>query len=110
MRILVVGGAGMIGGHAALYLQSKGHEVTIAGRRRPESVPVLAALPFLKGNYLANNLISDQLTWFQAVVLTAGADGVAKLSTPTFSAYSLDPSFVVDTVPSMKIPMFEAYV
>ncbi|KAH7161933.1 hypothetical protein B0J13DRAFT_517226 [Dactylonectria estremocensis] len=176
MKVLVVGGTGMIGGHAALYLQSKGHEVTIAGRRRLESILVLAALPFLKGNYLSDDITPDQLAEFEAVVFTAGADGrhvpagedadkyllrangvalpafaelarsagvkhfvhigsayphilpglveenpyirsrklaadgVAKLSTPTFSACSLDPPFVVGTVPGMKVPMFEAYV
>ena len=30
MKILVVGGAGMIGGHAALHLAGRGHQVTIA--------------------------------------------------------------------------------
>ncbi|KAM0335327.1 hypothetical protein ACHAQA_000372 [Verticillium albo-atrum] len=176
MKVLIVGGAGMIGGHAALYLQSKGHQVTVAGRRRPESVPALAALPFLKVNYIENDLAPDQLAGFDAVVFTAGADarhvppgedantyllhsngvavpafaelarsagvkhfihigsayphilqalveentyirsrklageGVAKLSTTTFSACSIDPPFVVGTVPGMKVSMFEAYI
>ena len=32
MKILVIGGTGMIGGHAALYLKSQGHDVTVAAR------------------------------------------------------------------------------
>lgn len=38
------------------------------------------------------------------------AHGVAKLSTPTFSACSLDHLFAVGTVPGMNIPIFEAKV
>ncbi|KAK7420910.1 hypothetical protein QQX98_002474 [Neonectria punicea] len=176
MKVLILGGAGVIGGHAAIHLQSKGHEVTIAGRQRPDSVPVLAALPFLKGDYVHDDITTEQLTGFDAVVFTAGADarhvpvgedvdkyvihangvavpafakrarsagvkhfvhigsayphvipdlaerntyvrsrvlageGVAKLSTPTFFACSLDPPFVVGIVPGMKVSMFEAYV
>ncbi|KAF4956401.1 hypothetical protein FSARC_11604 [Fusarium sarcochroum] len=176
MNILVVGGTGMIGGHAALYLQSKGHQVTIAGRRHPDSVPLLAALPFIKADYLKQDLTRDQLSTFDAIVFTAGADarhvptgvdpgtylleangtavpnfaalarsagvkyfvhigsvyphilsdlvennayirsrklaaeGVANLSTSTFKATSLDPPFVVGTVPGMDVPFFQAYV
>ena len=32
MKILVVGGTGLLGGHAALYLQALGHDVTLAAR------------------------------------------------------------------------------
>jgi dihydroflavonol-4-reductase len=35
MKILVVGGTGMIGGHAALHLQALGHDVSVAGRNPP---------------------------------------------------------------------------
>ena len=35
MKILIVGGTGLIGGHAALHLQSLGHEITIAARNPP---------------------------------------------------------------------------
>ncbi|KAH7141064.1 hypothetical protein EDB81DRAFT_655041 [Dactylonectria macrodidyma] len=176
LTILVVGGTGMIGGHAALYLQSKGHQITIAGRHRPDSVPLLAALPFLQGDYVNEDFTKDQLSAFDAVIFTAGADvrhvpadtdadtyllranatavpsfaalarsagvkqfvhvgsayphilpdliekdayirsrklaaeGVASLSTPSFSATSLDPPFVVGTVPGLDVPMFQAYV
>ncbi|KAH6971244.1 hypothetical protein BKA56DRAFT_622019 [Ilyonectria sp. MPI-CAGE-AT-0026] len=175
-NILVVGGTGMIGGHAALHLQSKGHKVTIAGRHRPDSVPLLAALPLLQGDYVNKDFTNDQLLSFDAIVFTAGADtrhvpadtdadtyllqanaiavpgfaalarsagvkqivhigsiyphilldivekntyvrsrklaaeGVASLSTPSFSATSLDPPFVVGTVPGLNVPMFQAYV
>ena len=46
MKVLVVGGTGLIGGDIALYLTSRGHNVTIMARK-PSVVPCLAALPFL---------------------------------------------------------------
>ena len=33
MKILIVGGTGMIGGHAAVFLQARGDEVTLAARK-----------------------------------------------------------------------------
>ncbi|KAH6665309.1 hypothetical protein F5X68DRAFT_250114 [Plectosphaerella plurivora] len=176
MNILIVGGSGQIGGHAAILLQSKGHTVTTAGRHRPTSPPSLAALPFLTIDYVAGNTTKEQLTPFEAIVFAAGADmrqvptgedvdtwvfrantesvpafaklarsagvknfihigsfyphilpelvetssyirshkiasdSVAALSTPEFSACSIDAPFVVGILPGMKIPMFEAYV
>lgn len=53
MKILIIGGTGMIGGTTALDLRSLGHEVTIAGRKpSPSNVPALAHLPYLQGDYL----------------------------------------------------------
>ncbi|CAH0035748.1 unnamed protein product [Clonostachys rhizophaga] len=175
MNILVIGGTGMIGGHAALHLQSEGHRVTIAGRR-PSTVPALSSMSFMKGDYVHGDFTKDQLSGFNAVVFTAGADarhvpadvdpgtylvqangtavpkmaalardagveyfihvgsayphilpdqvennayirsrklaseGVASLAKPLFKATSLDPPFVVGTVPGMDVPMFQAYV
>ncbi|KAH0420947.1 hypothetical protein CcaCcLH18_13718 [Colletotrichum camelliae] len=74
MKILVVGGTGMIGGHAALHLRSKGHQVTISGRRAPTEVAALVKLPFLQGNYLCGDITAEQLIPFDAVVFTAGSD------------------------------------
>ncbi|KAL3296065.1 NAD-dependent epimerase/dehydratase family protein [Colletotrichum asianum] len=74
MKILVVGGTGMIGGHAALHLRSKGHQVTISGRRAPAEVPALVKLPFLQGNYLRGDITAEQLALFEAVVFAAGSD------------------------------------
>lgn|GEM_PF-223845 len=74
MKILVVGGAGMIGGHAALHLQSLGHDVTISGRNPPQATTQLARLPYLRGDYVNNTFTKDQLAAFDAVVFAAGAD------------------------------------
>jgi nucleoside-diphosphate-sugar epimerase len=74
MKILVVGGAGMIGGHAALYLRARGHRVTIAGRRPPAAGTPLGELEFLQCDYVANNLDPTVLGGFDALVFAAGND------------------------------------
>ncbi|HWV13748.1 MAG TPA: NAD-dependent epimerase/dehydratase family protein, partial [Sphingobium sp.] len=52
MKILVIGGTGMIGGHAALYLAAKGHDVTISGRKPAQQSTELSRMPFLQGDYV----------------------------------------------------------
>jgi dihydroflavonol-4-reductase len=74
VKILVLGGTGLIGGHAALHLQSLGHEVTIAGRKPASSGSALADLPQLNGDYLSDGFSHDQLRRFDALVFAAGND------------------------------------
>lgn len=74
MKILVIGGAGMIGGHAALYLQGKGHQISIAGRHAPLAGTPLGNLEFIRCDYIANDLPRSTLSPFDAVVFAAGND------------------------------------
>jgi len=74
MRILVVGDAGMIGGHAVLISRGERHEVAIAGRRAPAAGTPIGALPFLQGYYIANNLDRADLSQFDVLVFAAGHD------------------------------------
>ncbi|MFK4794967.1 NAD-dependent epimerase/dehydratase family protein [Sphingobium sp. ZW T5_29] len=74
MKILVVGGTGMIGGHAALHLQSLGHDVSIAGRNPAQSKVQLARLPFIQGDYIAGSFTPEQLAPFDAIIFAAGHD------------------------------------
>ena len=74
MKILVIGGTGMIGGHAALYLKQQGHDVTISGRKPAQATTELANLPFLQGDYVAGTFTTDDLKPFDAIVFAAGAD------------------------------------
>lgn len=74
MKILVVGGTGMIGGHAALYLTSQGHDVTVSGRKPPQDSTELARLPFLQGDYIEGTFTAQDLSGFDAVVFAAGND------------------------------------
>lgn len=74
MKILVIGGTGMIGGHAALHLRSLGHDVSVAGRNPPQPTTALAELPFLRGDYVEGTFTKAQLAPFDAIVFAAGND------------------------------------
>lgn len=75
MKILVVGGTGALGGHAALYLASKGHDVSITGRGDGANPATpLAKLGFLKGDFVAGDFTADRLKGFDWVVFAAGND------------------------------------
>jgi nucleoside-diphosphate-sugar epimerase len=74
MRTLIVGGTGMIGGHAALHLRRKGYDVAIAGRSRPAADGLLADLPFFQGDFAADDFDAALRSGFEAVVFAAGND------------------------------------
>lgn len=73
MKVLVVGGTGLIGGEIALHLQENGHAVTIMSRQ-PSKVPKLAQLPFLQGNYIEDDMADGRLQGFDWLVFAAAAD------------------------------------
>ncbi|HAN28524.1 MAG TPA: epimerase, partial [Haliea salexigens] len=73
MRVLVVGGTGLIGGHAALHLAQAGHEVTIMARS-PSKVPALAELPFIATHYVEDDVADGRLEGFDWLVFAAGVD------------------------------------
>jgi len=73
MKILVIGGTGLIGGHAALFLKAQGNEVSIAARK-PTAVPGLAQLELLQGDYIRGNFSRAELARFDAIVFAAGND------------------------------------
>ncbi len=73
MKVLVVGGTGLIGGDIALYLTSQGHSVTIMSRK-PSTVPCLAALPYIQGDYVNDSFDDEQLSGFDGLVFAAAAD------------------------------------
>jgi dihydroflavonol-4-reductase len=74
LKIYVVGGAGMIGGHAALHLRDQGHAITIGGRTPPQAGTPLDALPFLACDYIASPPTRAALGQFDALVFAAGND------------------------------------
>lgn len=75
MEILVVGGTGAIGGHAALYLQSQGHDVAISSRNPPATGAGLEKLEWLQGDYVDETFAQSDLAGFDAIVFAAGNDG-----------------------------------
>lgn len=74
MKILVVGGTGMIGGHAAMYLEQQGNEITVAARKAPVPGTPMAAMDLLVGDYTRDEFSIDQLRGFDALVFAAGHD------------------------------------
>lgn len=75
MKVLVVGGTGALGGHAALHLAAQGHDVTITGRGQgahPDTA--LADLAYLQGDYVAGDFTPERLAGFDWVVFAAGND------------------------------------
>ena len=74
MNILVVGGTGLIGGHAALHLTALGYRVTIAARKPPAANTPLAQLPFLALDYIADAENPKPLIGYDALVFAAGND------------------------------------
>lgn len=73
MKILIVGGTGLIGGHAALRLAGRGHAVTIAGRTPPAPKTPLGELNFARIDYL-NDVPPKQMEGFEALLFAAGND------------------------------------
>ena len=73
MNILVVGGTGMVGGNAALYLKQAGHTVTIMSRNRP-TAEALSALDFIETNYIEDDCSDGRLEGFDSLVFAAAVD------------------------------------
>lgn len=74
MKILIIGGTGMIGAHAALHLREQGDDVTVAARSSvPDDSPV-AGFPVLTGDYTVPSFTRAQLSGFDGIVFAAGQD------------------------------------
>jgi nucleoside-diphosphate-sugar epimerase len=74
MKILVVGGTGLLGGDAAMLLKSEGHDVVIAARKPAQPTSPQASLPLITGDYLAGTFTKEQLQGFDALLFAAGSD------------------------------------
>jgi nucleoside-diphosphate-sugar epimerase len=74
MKVLVVGGTGALGGHAALHLAARGHDVSIGGRNPANPATPMAQMPFVQGDYVAGDFTADRLRGFDWVVFAAGND------------------------------------
>ena len=73
MKVMVVGGTGLVGGHTALVLREQGHEVTIMSRSEP-GADCLAAFPWRQGDYREAGSPGEALSGFDALVFAAAAD------------------------------------
>jgi nucleoside-diphosphate-sugar epimerase len=72
-RVLVVGGTGLTGAHAALHLRELGHEVTLMSRSAPEAES-LRGFPHRAADYADPLLSPDLVAGFEQLVFAAGAD------------------------------------
>lgn len=72
-KILIVGGTGLTGAHAALHLRDLGHEVTLQSRTAP-SLECLRDFDHIAGNYVDDSLPTEALRGFDQLVFAAGAD------------------------------------
>ena len=73
MKILIVGGTGLIGGEAALYFKSQGHDISIMARK-PSTVAALAEFPFIATDYINDDVNDGRLEGFDALFFSAAAD------------------------------------
>lgn len=74
MKVLVVGGSGLIGGHAALHLAALGHQVTIGARNRPDDKGPFGSFPFMAVDYLDDSVGVSHLEVFEGLVFAAAHD------------------------------------
>ncbi len=72
-RVLIVGGTGLTGAHAALHLRELGHEVTLMSRSRPQ-VACLKAFDHIAADYTEDAVAPATLEQFEQLVFAAGAD------------------------------------
>ncbi|MFI6433496.1 NAD-dependent epimerase/dehydratase family protein [Rhodococcus oryzae] len=74
MKILVLGGTGMIGAHTALHLRERGTDVTLAARGPIADDSPVAGFPVLVGDYTGPSFTVEQLSGFDGIVFAAGQD------------------------------------
>lgn len=74
MKILIVGGTGMIGGHAALKLAAEGHQIVLGARKPASEATPMRNMDVLVGNYSKGEFSPKELEGFDAVVFAAGND------------------------------------
>ncbi|TXS96142.1 NAD(P)-dependent oxidoreductase [Parahaliea maris] len=74
MKVLILGGNGMVGGHSALRLTELGHKVTLASRTAPATGTPLGSLPWIQIDYVNDPVNEAVLGAFDALVFAAGND------------------------------------
>ncbi|MFK7975405.1 MAG: NAD-dependent epimerase/dehydratase family protein [Halioglobus sp.] len=72
-NILIVGGTGLTGAHAAIHLRERGHSVTVMSRSVPQ-IPALQGVEHIAGSYIDSPPPQDVLAKFDSMVFAAGAD------------------------------------
>lgn len=73
MKILIVGGTGLVGATAAVHLRTAGHDVTLMSRHEP-TMPPLTEFAHLRHDYVNDDIAVETLAGFDALVFSAAAD------------------------------------
>ncbi|MCK5881661.1 MAG: NAD(P)-dependent oxidoreductase [Sinobacterium sp.] len=73
MKVLIVGGTGLIGAEAALHLKTLGHHVTLMARK-PTTVPLLQDFSFIQCDYIHDDVSDGRLKGFDVLLFSAAAD------------------------------------
>ncbi len=73
MRVMVVGGSGLIGAAVAHALTGRGHDVMLAGRTPPVDEPLIGDLPFVPLDYMDRES-PEGLSGVEGLVFAAGQD------------------------------------
>ncbi len=73
MKTLIVGGTGLVGGHAAIHLSEQGYDVTIMSRNKP-AAHALKDTEFIRCNYIEDDVTDGRLEGFDALVFAAAQD------------------------------------
>lgn len=74
MKILIVGGTGMIGAHTAIHLREEGNDVTVAARNPLAEDSPVRDFPVLLGDYTEQTFTAAQLAPYEGIVFAAGQD------------------------------------
>lgn len=74
MKVIVVGGTGVIGGRIALHLRSRGHDVALSARSAPAADGELGDFSFIACDYAADPPDAAVLAGQDALVFAAGND------------------------------------
>lgn len=74
MKVLIVGGTGLIGGHTASSLASQGDEVVLAARKPAAAATPMSAFRTILGDYAQGGFSEADLAPFDAILFAAGND------------------------------------
>lgn len=74
MKVLVVGGTGMIGSHVTRLLADRGYDVTVGARGEVAPDSLVSGFPVLTGDYTEGTFTEPELAAYDAVVFAAGQD------------------------------------
>lgn len=74
MKVLVVGGTGLVGAWISVALKEAGHDVVIFARQRPKADSPVREFPYVQGNYFSDDISPEVFDGVDALVFSACSD------------------------------------